>query len=85
MAACLYFKANGAAFLDSGISPENCTNYIVLQKDEYLHYQAMYSTSIAPFDYVTAASIFSFFFSFIVGVWYVSKNIGLVLSAVRRF
>lgn len=37
------------------------------------------------FDYTGAAAIFSFFFSFVVGTWYVSKNFGLILSAVRRF
>lgn len=38
-----------------------------------------------PFDYVKAAAVFGFFFSFVVGVWFFAKNIGLVLSAVRRF
>lgn len=37
------------------------------------------------FDYTGAAAIFSFFFSFVVGTWYVSKNFGLILAAVRRF
>lgn len=37
------------------------------------------------FDYAGAAAIFSFFFSFVVGTWYVSKNFGLILSAVKRF
>lgn len=37
------------------------------------------------FDYTGAAAIFSFFFSFVVGVWYFSKNIGMILSAVKKF
>lgn len=39
----------------------------------------------APFDYVKASAIFSFFFSFVVGVWLFCKNIGMVLAAVRRW
>lgn len=39
----------------------------------------------AAFDYVAAAAIFSFFFSFVVGVWFFSKNIGMVIEAVRKW
>lgn len=38
-----------------------------------------------PFDYVKAAAVFSFFFSFVVGVWYFCKNIGMILSAIKRW
>ncbi|UCV24911.1 hypothetical protein [Ferribacterium limneticum] len=38
-----------------------------------------------PFDYVKAAALFSFFFSFVVGVWIVGKNIGLIINAVRHW
>lgn len=41
--------------------------------------------SVEPFDYVKAAALFSFFFSFVVGVWIVGKNIGLILNAVRHW
>lgn len=41
--------------------------------------------SADPFDYVKAAALFSFFFSFVVGVWIVGKNIGLILNAVRHW
>ena len=40
---------------------------------------------VVPFDYVLAASIFSFFFSFTVGCWIVAKNAGVILEAVRRW
>lgn len=38
-----------------------------------------------PFDTVFASSVFAFFFSFIVGVWYFCKNLGLIINAVRRW
>lgn len=41
--------------------------------------------TVEPFDYVKAAALFSFFFSFVVGVWIVGKNIGLILNAVRHW
>lgn len=41
--------------------------------------------SSEPFDYVKAAALFSFFFSFVVGVWIVGKNIGLIINAVRHW
>ena len=47
--------------------------------------QTTFEALAKPFDYAAAASIFSFFFSFIIGCWFVSKNIGLVLSAIKRF
>ena len=85
MAACLYFANNGTARLDVGISPDQCRNYIVLQRDEYQHYQAMYQASIAPYDYLAGAEIFGFFFSFTLGVWIVARNAGEVMAAVKRF
>lgn len=38
-----------------------------------------------PFDYVKAAAVFTFFFSFVVGVWYVCKNMGMILSAIKHW
>lgn len=37
------------------------------------------------YDPVLAGALFSFFFSFIVGVWVFCKNIGLIINAVRRW
>lgn len=85
MAACLYFKSTGAAFLDVGISPDQCVNYIVLQRDEYQHYQALYQASVAPYDYLGGAAIFGFFFSFTVGLWAVARSAGEIMDAVKKF
>jgi len=85
MAACLYFQSNGTAKLDVGISPANCNNYIVLQPDEYAHYQALYQASVAPYDYLQGGAIFGFFFTFTVGVWMVARSAGEIMSAVKRF
>ena len=38
-----------------------------------------------PFDYVAAGVIWTFFFSFVVSLWVVAKNAGVVINAVRKF
>lgn len=84
MAACLYFKSTGAAYLDSGVSPANCLNYIVLQKDEYANYQAMYAASVAPFDLTTAMAAFSFFYTSTMVFFFFSKQAGAILEKIKR-
>ena len=37
-----------------------------------------------PYDYSTAGAIWVFCFSFTVGLWWLSKNVGLVLRFVRQ-
>lgn len=38
-----------------------------------------------PFDYVLAAGFWTFAFSFTLGIWYFSKNIGMILEAIKKF
>ena len=38
-----------------------------------------------PFDYIEAGAIWSFFFTFVVGLWLVAKNVGLIIEAIRKF
>lgn len=37
-----------------------------------------------PFDYAQAAAAWSLAFTFVVGLWLVAKNAGLILSFIRR-
>lgn len=37
------------------------------------------------FDPVSAGIIWTFFFSFVVSLWIVAKNAGVIINAVRRF
>lgn len=46
--------------------------------------QASYEASIAPFDYVFAAGIWAFAFSFVLGLFLVSKSMGTILAMIRR-
>lgn len=46
--------------------------------------QAAFESSTAPFDYLYAAGIWSFSFSFILGLYLFSKSIGTVLDRIRR-
>lgn len=41
--------------------------------------------SSPAYDYATGSMLWGFAFTFVLGLWYVSKNIGLILQAVRRF
>lgn len=46
---------------------------------------ANFTQAVAPFDPVLAASYWSFALVFAVGVYLLSKNIGLIVSAIRRW
>lgn len=46
--------------------------------------QASYEASMAPFDYVFAAGIWAFAFSFVLGLFLVSKSMGTILAMIRR-
>jgi len=41
--------------------------------------------SMIPFDYALAASFWVFAFSFTVGIWFLAKNLGLILEAIKRW
>lgn len=83
----------------SSVSAVNCIYGVVLSAAEYEQLQGVLSrvslleqasggssaTDSQPFDYVKAAAIFSFFFSFTVGCWYVAKHLGLFIDAVKRW
>lgn len=46
--------------------------------------QTAYEASFASFDYTVAASIWSLAFTFVVGLYLVSKSVGTVLATIRR-
>jgi hypothetical protein len=46
--------------------------------------QSLFEASLAPFDYVVAAAIWGFAFTFVVGLYLVSKSAGTILSAIRN-
>lgn len=37
------------------------------------------------YDYSAGGALWAFAFSFVLGLWFVSKNIGLVIESVRKF
>jgi hypothetical protein len=81
--SCTKVAVNG--YIVNSAVPASCTGSVMISPAEYANFQASIASTVSTFDYVTAAAIFSFFFSFVVGVWYFSKNIGLILNAIRRF
>ncbi len=80
MATCIQFDASGFAVLAAG-EPSTCTA-VLLSGTEYAQIQAAQSVDIS---YPQAGAVFSFFFGFTLAAWYVAKNVGLLLEAVRRF
>lgn len=38
-----------------------------------------------PYNYAQGGALWGFGFAFVLGLWLVAKNIGLVLNAVKRF
>ena len=73
------------SYVVNATAPGSCAGVVLIDKTEYQSYQNALISSVAPFDYVQAAAIFGFFFSFVVGTWFVAKNFGLIVEAVRRW
>ena len=46
--------------------------------------EAAYVASVAPFDYLQAVGLWTFAFSFVLGLYLVSKSSGVILQMVRR-
>lgn len=38
-----------------------------------------------PFDYALAGAFWAFAFSFTVGIWFFTKNAGMILEAIKRW
>lgn len=45
--------------------------------------QANYEASVAPFDYMYAASLWALAFTFVVGLYLVTKSAGTILNFIR--
>lgn len=47
---------------------------------------ASYLDAVAsPYNYTQGGALWAFGFSFVLGLWFVSKNIGLIMEAIRKF
>jgi hypothetical protein len=57
-----------------------CTNVLLTGSEA-----ANFTQAIAPFDPALAASFWMFSLTFAVGIYLISKNIGVIISAVRRW
>ncbi len=93
MASCLttYVAAGKTYLVIATPQPSDFTQcqYVALTGNNFVNsnskIEALQSSVYAPFDYAQAGLIFSFFFSFTVGLWWFAKNLGVIISAVRRF
>lgn len=46
--------------------------------------QSMYEAVVSPFDYVLAAGIWAFSFTFVIGLFLVARSAGTILNLIRR-
>lgn len=80
----VYCTASG-----NGRTQSPCPDGKVLATIDVVTVEPSYLASVtalnAPFDYGLASSIFAFSFSFVLGLYVVSKSYGVVLSAIKRF
>ncbi|MCE3605722.1 hypothetical protein LXA47_19235 [Massilia sp. P8910] len=70
----------GQAPCGSGKAPATVTAYLI---------DPVQAPSInaqnAPFDYAAAATIWGLAFTFVVGLYLISKSAGVILAAIRNF
>lgn len=88
MSRCVLYTvaANGTVNLkDSAVASSQCTGYLLLDKDEYAHFQMVYDAYAQPIDAATAGVLWTFTFITTMGLWYIAKNAGIVIQAVKRF
>jgi hypothetical protein len=83
MASCVKVSDMGILVQVAG-EPVTCQG-VLLSGTEFQQYQELITGQGESVDYSIASSIFSFFFVSTLGLWFLSKNIGIVLQAIRRF
>lgn len=64
----------------SGMAPTTVSAYLVDPAQA-----ANIDAQSQPFDYAVAASIWGFAFTFVVGLYLVSKSSGVILNAIKNF
>lgn len=93
MALCLYQSA-ATTWKQSYVPAPPCTSddpsqRVLVTQGEYTEYQQFKTGEIQklnePFDPVYAGGLFTFFFGLVVLSYFVSKNAGLILNAIRRW
>lgn len=80
--------ATTANAMQQAVCPKIGTQFYVPTKVQaYLldpSQQSKFDAAFGPFDYAYASAIWTFAFSTVVGLYFVSHGIGLVLGIVRR-
>lgn len=71
---------NNNILLDSTITDLTQCQAVLLSGAEYSAFRSL----SGPFDYVKAGAIYTFFFSFIVGLWWVSKQFSAIANAIKH-
>jgi hypothetical protein len=79
MAFCVSVTDSGMLQQVAG-DPAECS-HVIFSGAEYASFQSV----LIPVDYSQSAGAFSFFFFGTLALWFFAKNIGLLLSAIRRF
>ena len=88
MALCAY-QANSTTWRNTQVSPDSCPEQwrIVTSQEyqEYLTLKGQVIQPVEPFDPVVAGGFFAVAFVGVLGTWILSKNIGLILEAIKKW
>lgn len=76
---------NGTGLLSYSVLTRPITSNTVSSRTGTIQLPSCDPVDVAEFDPAAAGGVFSFFFLGVAGLWYFSKNIGLILEAVRKF
>ena len=89
MAQCLGItrvgSTNYVVVLDMTSTNPNTCSYVAISGSEFATYQQLAQETVAPFDYTMAAGFWSLAFTFILGLYLISKKVGFILQAVKNY
>lgn len=83
---------SGVAYLTNGVLLTTFSMNLSIPGSAWIsHAMIFYLSPCDPalhsplFDYVLASAFWAFAFSFTIGIWFFTKNIGLILEAIKRW
>jgi hypothetical protein len=85
MAVCVRFLTETGGLVQAVTGEPLTCSSVLISGEEYAQLQSLLTAQSNPIDYAEAGTVFSFFFGVTLGAWFLAKNIGMVLHAIRKF
>lgn len=76
---------SGGGLITYSVTQKPSTTNTTTVRSGTIQLTACTTPDVAKFDPAAAGGVFAFFFLGVAGTWYLAQNLGLILSAVRRF